>query len=116
MRLVGATESAIRGPFLFAVVAPGTLEIKYVWPAGECVSGLQWKAYFTVKIAGGDGRNYAIFWEQEKMVYSVKQEEKDVAIIQVPTNVGLLVGTVWVESGGQRGGQAISANRPTNCK
>ena len=27
----------------------------------------------------------------------------------------LLVGTVWVESGGQRVGQAISARRPTDC-
>jgi hypothetical protein len=95
------------------VIAPGPLEIKYIWPASECGSGSQWTAYFTIKIAGGDGRNYKISWEEEQVSYRVKPEEQDVAVIQISTNVGLLVGSVQIESGDQRTEQASSARRPS---
>ena len=98
------------------VVTPGTLDIVYIWPAVECNAGGGWTAYFTVKIAGGDGKNYVLYWDDQRVPFTVKEEERDVAVIQRPGIHGTLVGTVWVESGGQRVGKATSISKPSKCQ
>jgi tRNA A-37 threonylcarbamoyl transferase component Bud32/cytoskeletal protein RodZ len=95
-------------------VSAGTLQIVHVWPTSVCTQG-GWTAYFEVKIDGGDGRSYALYWDEEQTEYTVKESEKDVAIVQRPGHEGLLVGTITVRSGGQADSQQVSA-RPPNCQ
>lgn len=96
------------------IVSPGPLEIVHIWPAGECSTG-GWKAFFEVKIKGGDGRNYNLYWDGELVPYTVKETERDVAIIQRPGIRGLVVGTIMVQSGEQQVQQETSAKAPDGC-
>jgi serine/threonine protein kinase len=97
------------------VVSAGTLRIEHVWPGGECKEGGGWTAVFEVKISGGNGWSYKLYWDQEAVSYTVKAAEPDVAIIRRPVASGMIVGTVWVESGGQRVGEPTSARVPHQC-
>jgi serine/threonine protein kinase len=92
-------------------VTPGPLQIEYVWPSSICHADGNWTALFLVKISGGDGQNYTFYWDEEPIPYTVKVEERDVAVIERPGSIGRLVGTVWVESGGKRVGQATSVRK-----
>jgi hypothetical protein len=94
-------------------VSAGTLRIVQVWPASLCIEG-GWNAFFEVKIAGGNGRSYVLYWEDERVSHEVKDAERDVAVIQRPGVGGVLVGTITVRSGDQTASQAVSAQKP-NC-
>jgi len=102
-----APSNASRG----LVISAGELKIEHVWPTYDCHAG-GWTAYFEVKITGGDGRNYKLFWDLTPVSYTVKETERDVAVIQFVGNRSLFIGTVWVESGGNRVGQATSLKAP----
>jgi serine/threonine protein kinase len=96
-------------------VTPGPLQIVHVWPGGTCNADGGWTAYFEVKISGGNGTSYAIFWDQQEVRYTIKPEERDIAVFERPADRNLILGTVWVESGGERVGQEISAKKPDHC-
>jgi hypothetical protein len=96
-------------------IAPGPLQIVHVWPGGTCNADGSWTAYFEVKISGGNGANYTLFWDQQQVRYTIKPGEADVAVFQRPGDRDLILGTVWVESGGERVGQEISAKKPDRC-
>lgn len=91
-------------------VAPGALKIVHVWPSAVCGDS-GWMAYVEVKIAGGDGCNYFLYWDGEQVEYVVKASEPDVAVIVRPGG-GMLVGTVSVESDGKRVSQDTSMAAP----
>lgn len=93
------------------VVTPGPLQIEYVWPSSICQADGNWTALFLVKISGGDGQNYTFYWDEEPIPYTVKVEERDVAVLQRLGSIGRLVGTVWVESGGQRASMGTSVKK-----
>jgi hypothetical protein len=97
------------------VITPGPLKIEYVWPAAVCNNEGGWTAYFDVKISGGDGDNYVLYWDQQRVPFVAKEAERDVAVIQFPGDRALFIGTVWVESGGQRAGRSISLKAPDHC-
>jgi hypothetical protein len=99
---------------LSRIVSPGPLEIVHIWPAGACSTG-GWTAYFEVKIKGGDGRNYKLYWDGELVPYTVKESERDVAVIQRPGIKGLVIGTIMVQSGEQQMQQETSAKAPHGC-
>jgi hypothetical protein len=90
---------------------PGSLAIEYIWSSTDCTPG-GWVAYFEVKVSGGDGRNYTFYWDEEQVDYTIKPGERDVAIIQRPGIPGRLVGTISVESGGQRTSGQTNARQP----
>ncbi|MBN1937395.1 MAG: protein kinase [Anaerolineae bacterium] len=95
------------------VIAPGTLKIEHVWSAAVCNPTGGWTAYFEVRISGGDGKNYKLYWNTDPVSFVVKADnERDVAVIQFPGDRSFFVGTVWVESGGQRVGQDTSLGKP----
>lgn len=96
-------------------ISPGKLTIVHIWPASVCTGKDRWTAYFEVKISGGDGKSYRIFWDKVQVPYVVKGTEPDVAVIQRPGIPGLLVGTVEVESGGERVSLQTSAQAPAKC-
>jgi hypothetical protein len=97
-------------------IAPGTLRIVHVWPSSVCNREGGWTARFEVKIEGGDGRNYTLYWDDELISYTAKESERDVAIITRPGIEGLLVGTVRVISGGQEASAAASDREPDPCR
>jgi hypothetical protein len=103
-------------PSSWLQVAPGPLQIVHVWPASEC-TGPQgsWVAYFEVKVSGGDGRAYTVYWDLQKVDYEVKAEERDVAVIQWPGYRDLIIGTITVRSGGQEAKMETSVRKPTTC-
>jgi len=92
-------------------IAPGLLKIEYIWPASVCDRQGNWTAVFLVKISGGDGKSYTLYWDEEPISYTVKVEERDVLVLERPGPDGRLVGTVWVESGGQRAGMETSVRK-----
>ena len=94
------------------VVTPGPLKIEHIWPAGVCEARGGWTAYFEVKISGGDGKNYKLYWEEEQVSYTVKDTERDVAVLRFSPNRTFFIGTVSVESGGERVSQATSVSEP----
>jgi serine/threonine protein kinase len=94
------------------IVSSGPLQIVHIWPAGVCDEGGGWTAWFEVKISGGDGRNYKFYWDGEPVTYIVKEAEPDVAVIQRPGNRQTVIGTITVESGGQRESQETDVNKP----
>ena len=96
------------------IISPGRLEIVHIWPAGECSTG-GWTAFFEVKIRGGDGQNYKLYWDGELVSYTVKETERDVAIIQRPGTRGLVIGTIMVQSGEQQVQLEASAKAPDGC-
>ena len=98
------------------VVSPGPLEVVHVWPTGVCDGDGGWTAYFEIKISGGDGQSYRLYWDEKAVPYTVKPEEKDVAVIHLPGDRLVFVGTVWVESGGQRAGHDSYLKKPESCK
>jgi serine/threonine protein kinase len=82
-------------------IPPGNLEIVRISPSAVCGEN-GWTALFEVKIAGGDGRSYTIYWDQEPVEFTVRDVEPDVAVIELlGTEEGVIEGTVRVESGGQ---------------
>ncbi|MBN1581521.1 MAG: protein kinase [Anaerolineae bacterium] len=92
-------------------IPAGVLRIEYVQAASECLTG-GWMAYFEVRISGGDGQNYSLFWDQTLIPFSVQEAEKDVAMIQFVGGSTPFAGTVWVESGGQRVGLSAYLDVP----
>jgi hypothetical protein len=96
-------------------IASGPLRIEHIWPSAACQTQGAWTAYFEVKISGGDGWNYALYWDEERVSYTVKAHEADVAIIQRPGSTSMIVGTVRVESGGQRVSLQTSIRKPGEC-
>jgi hypothetical protein len=98
------------------VATPGPLQIQYAWPSSVCDSRGNWTAIFQVKISGGDGKNYRLFWDEEPIDFAVKVEELDVAVLQRPGSIGMLVGTVRVESGGQWASMKTSISKECNAK
>ena len=93
------------------VVTPGPLQIHYIWPSSICDAQGNWTALFMIKLSGGDGRNYKLYWNDEPVDLTVKVEEPDVAVFERPGDIGLLVGTVRVESGGQRASLQTSVSK-----
>jgi hypothetical protein len=93
------------------VVSPGPLRIEHVWSSSVCHATGGWTAQFLVKISGGDGDSYALYWDEDPVPYEVKVDEPDVAVIRRPGDIGLLVGTIGVESGGQRASKAADARK-----
>jgi hypothetical protein len=87
-----------------------------IWHRSEWISpSNDWKVYFEVKISGGDGCSYLLYWEGERVSYEVKPSEPDVAVLVFDNrrhDEGMLVGTIGVESGGQRAEEPTSASRP----
>lgn len=74
-------------------------------------------ARFEVKISGGDGQNYALFWEGKQVDYVVKPDEANAAIIQWGwIDVSNIVGTVSVVSGEQQVSEAVYAGKPAQCR
>lgn len=96
------------------IVSPGTLTIVHIWPASVCSEG-GWTAYFEVKIKGGDGRNYKLYWDEVLVPYIVKESERDVAVVQQKGIRGMVIGTIAVESGGERVQREVSAKAPDGC-
>jgi hypothetical protein len=94
------------------IVSPGPLEIVHIWPAGICNEGSGWTAWFEVKISGGDGQNYRLYWDEELVTYIVKETEQDVAVIQRPGNRETVIGTITVESGGDQKSQGTTVTKP----
>jgi len=97
-------------------VEPGPLSIVHVWPSSVCNLEGGWTARFEVKIEGGDGVNYTLYWDDEQIPYTVKETEPDVAIITRPGIRGLLVGTVRVQSGGAEASAQASDRKPDPCR
>jgi serine/threonine protein kinase len=97
------------------VVSSGPLKVAYVWPTGVCDGDGGWTAYFEIKISGGDGQSYRLYWDEKAVPFTVKPEEKDVAVIQLTGDRPVFVGTVWVESGGQRAGHDSYLKKPEAC-
>jgi hypothetical protein len=94
------------------VIPSGDLEIVHILPtAVRDETG--WTALFEVKIAGGDGCSYTVYWDQEPVEFAVKDTEPDVAVIQVVgSEEGTIEGTVRVESGDQWSAQRASLQAP----
>jgi hypothetical protein len=82
-------------------VTPGLLQIKYIWPSSVCDTRGNWVAIFQIKLLGGDGKRYRVYWNDIPVDFKVKVEEPDVVVIERPGDIGRLVGTVRVESGEQ---------------
>ena len=97
-------------------ITPGPLDIDHIWPASVCHRGGGWTARFEVKIKGGDGRNYRLFWNEEHVPYTVKESERDVAIVTRTGAEGLMVGRISVESGGDRVSGPASDRKPDPCR
>jgi hypothetical protein len=70
-----------------------------------------WTAYFEVKLSGGDGCQYALYWDGEAVGFFVKAEERDVLVVRRP-GTGTLMGTLTVESGGERVSRQTSLQEP----
>jgi tetratricopeptide (TPR) repeat protein len=93
------------------VVPLGDLEIVRISPTAVRGEN-EWTVFFEVKIAGGDGCNYTVYWDQEPVEFTVKPMEPDVAVIRRSSAQDMIEGTVWVESGNQRVAQQTSLQAP----
>ena len=109
-----AVSTPATSPTARLSVTPGPLQIEYIWPSSACDDRGNWTAIFQVKISGGDGQSYKLYWDEEPVTYKVKVEELDVVLIERPGDIGRLVGTVRVESGGQRASMKADAIKSCN--